>query len=103
MLTLYMKSTCAFSRHVIATADRLGLALELKDISSNESYAEELIERGGKRQTPYLLDSDANTGMYESDTIIAHLQSTYGAPSADVVAARPRIHMSDSTCVSCEA
>lgn len=103
MLTLYMKPTCAFSRHVIATADRLGLALELKDIVANESYAEELMGRGGKRQTPYLADSDAGVEMYESDSIIAHLQLTYGPPASDVVAPRPRIHMSDSTCVSCEA
>lgn len=100
MLTLYMKPTCAFSRHVVATADRLSLALEIKDISSNEAYAAELEAHGGKRQTPYLIDSEADVSLYESDAIVQHLQQTYGV-SVDSVT-RPRVHLGGSTCVSCE-
>mgnify|MGYP003417999780 CR=1 FL=1 len=101
MLTLYYKPTCAFSRHVISTAARLELELELKDITSNEAYEAELLELGERVQVPFLVDSDAGVSLFESEEIVRHLQSTYGK-SVDTVA-RPRIHVSGSTCVSCEA
>lgn len=100
MLTLYYKPTCSFSRYVISTADRLGLELELKDILSDEAIAAELEEHGGKRQVPYLTDSETGVGLYESEVIVKYLQSTYGQPVA--TATRPRVHLGGSTCVSCE-
>ncbi len=101
MLTLYTKSTCAFSRRVQAVIDRLGLQVELKDIEADEALAAELVALGGKQQVPYLVDTDAGVSMYESDDIVAHLQSTYGKP-VTAAAARPRVHISDNACISCE-
>lgn len=99
MLTLYTKASCPFSTRVFAVIDRLGLEVEKKDITEDAAYADELIARGGKQQVPYLIDAEENVEMYESDDIVAHLQKTYGQPTA---AARPRIHVNDSTCISCE-
>ena len=99
MLTMYMKPTCPFSRRVMAVIDRLELEVEYKDIAADEALAAELESIGGKRQVPYLIDTDANVSMYESDDIVAHLQRTYGQP---VAATRPRVHVGGSTCVSCE-
>lgn len=100
MLTLYFKPTCPFSRRVIAVIERLELDVEMKDVSIDESAKSELEKKGGKTQTPYLVDSDKEVAMYESDDIVKHLQDNYGGGTES--AAKPRVHISDSTCVSCE-
>lgn len=99
MLTLYFKPTCAFCRRVQAVIDRMQLQVELKDIDADEAFAAELSARGGSKQVPYLVDTEAGVEMYESDAIVSHLQSTYGKPAA---ASRPRLHISDNACISCE-
>ncbi len=99
MLTLYYRPTCAFCRRVLAVIDRLSLEVELKDINDAGIEAE-LLAVGGKVQVPFLVDSAAQVEMYESDDIVSHLQSTYGKVST--VAVRPRIHIADNVCVSCE-
>ncbi len=99
MLTLYFKPNCAFCRRVQAVIDRMQLQVEMKDVESDEAFAAELESRGGKRQVPYLVDAAAGVEMYESDDIVTHLQTTYGKP---VVANRPRVHISDNACISCE-
>jgi Glutaredoxin 2 len=99
MLTLYSKSTCPFCRRVLAVIDNLDLEVEIKDIADDEAAAAELIEKGGQRQVPYLIDTDQEVAMYESDDIVAHLQQHYGTPTESE---RPRIHVGGSTCVSCE-
>lgn len=100
MLTLYTKASCPFCTRVFAVIDRLGIDVDIKDISEKEVHAEELIARGGKRQVPYLVDEAESVEMYESDDIIAHFQKFYGQPTA--TANKPRIHINDSTCISCE-
>ena len=99
MLTLYYKPTCAFCRRVIAVIDRLELNVEMKNIAE-EGIVEELIALGGKQQTPFLVDTEKSVMLYESDDIVNHLQSNYGKEST--VPARPRLHISDNACVSCE-
>lgn len=100
MLTLYYKPTCPFCRRVIAVIERLELEVERKDISADEAVAAELEEKGGKRQVPYLVDSEKDVAMYESDDIVDYLQKNYG--DSDASAGKPRVHISDATCVSCE-
>lgn len=77
MLTLYYKPTCVFSDQVIEAARQLGLGLELKDASFDESTISELIETGGKNSVPYLIDSEKSIGIYESKNIIEHLMGNY--------------------------
>tara|TARA_B100000745_G_C20082463_1_gene369834 strand:+ start:102 stop:404 length:303 start_codon:yes stop_codon:yes gene_type:complete len=99
MITLYTKTGCPFCNRVLAVVDRLGIEeFEQKDIA-DEAVATELVERGGKRMVPYLVDGE--TEMYESEDIVNYLQETYGekSESSDT---KPRVHVGGSTCVSCE-
>ena len=101
MLTLYYKPGCPYCRRVLATISRLELDPDLKDI--NEAvYAEELDARGGKLQVPYLIDSDTDTEMYESDVIIAYLEERFEKKIAVTSAIRPRIQVAGGVCLSCE-
>lgn len=99
MLTLYYKPTCPFCRRVLAVIDRLSLEVELKDVN-DETIKAELLTLGGQSQTPFLVDGDAGVQLYESDAIVDHLQKTYGEATA--TPSRPRIHIGESVCVSCE-
>ncbi len=76
MLTLYVKTGCPFCAMVIHKLDELELEYEEKNIAEQE-IVDELIERGGKRQVPYLVDTDAELEMYESADIVKHLDTRY--------------------------
>ena len=85
MLILYYKPTCPFCQKVLGEAEEMGVSFDLRDISSDETNAEALIEAGGKRQVPFLVDTDRDVSLYESDDIIAYLREQYskagdGAP-----------------------
>lgn len=75
-LILYTRDGCAFSTDVIAEAEKLGIEFEFRDVD-DPRVADELIERGGKKQTPYLVDVENAIEMYETDAIIAYLQDNY--------------------------
>lgn len=77
MLTLYYKPTCPFSKKVISAASQLGIDLNLKSIVDNEDVANELKEKGGKRQVPYLYNEATGQGLYESSDIIEYLETDY--------------------------
>ena len=79
MLTLYIKTGCPFCHKVLATGEELGISFEEKNIS-DDAVAAELVARGGKRQVPYLVDSDRDVEMYESDDISAYLSEHYAHP-----------------------
>lgn len=74
MLTLYVKTGCPFCRKVLDTGAELGLTFEEKNIA-DDAVAAELIARGGKRQVPYLVDSEHGVEMYESGDINAYLRA----------------------------
>lgn len=76
MLTLYVKTGCPFCHKILATGEELGITFEEKNIA-DAAIAAELIVRGGKRQVPYLVDSERNIEMYESDDINAYLRAQY--------------------------
>jgi len=80
-------------------ADNLGVEFDLKDIEE-EAIAAELIEKGGKRLVPYLVDTDKDVAMYESNDIIDYIRDNYAGTAAD----KQRIHNAgaDATCVACE-
>lgn len=83
-------------------ADRLGVTLDLRDISESDTALAELLEKGGKQQVPYLVDVDKNVAMYESDDIIEYVRDTYAQVTGGSEPVKPRIHVSGSACVSCE-
>jgi glutaredoxin len=67
-----MRPTCPFCHKVITAAEELGITLDYKNITE-PSVAEELVQRGGKQQVPYLVDSANKVEMYESGDIIEYL------------------------------
>jgi len=77
MLILYIKTGCPFCAKVLDEVAILGLDPLLKNIA-DDSVAEELIARGGKRQVPYLVDEEKKIEMYESGDIVDYLHATFG-------------------------
>lgn len=73
MMTLYTRTGCPFCAKVLAFAKENNLELEVRDIIENPSFEPEMMELGGKTQTPFLVDSEADVKMFESDDIIAYL------------------------------
>ena len=84
--------------------DDMKLTVDMKDISASDEIREELIEKGGKQQVPYLVDTDKEVAMYESDDIMDYLELNYGSTDTDEEddAGKPRVHVGGSTCVACE-
>jgi len=76
MLTLYVKTGCPFCTKVQDTGRELGIEFNEKNIA-DDAVAAELVARGGKRQVPYLVDSERGIEMYESDDIAAYLREQY--------------------------
>lgn len=76
MLTLYVTTGCPFCAKVRAEGKELGIALDEKNIT-DPTVAAELVARGGKRQVPYLMDTERKTEMYESDDIVSYLREHY--------------------------
>lgn len=73
MYILYIEQGCPWGNKVMAFMNANGIKAELRDRDTG-NYEAELIARGGKRQTPYLVDSEAKVEMYESGDIIAYLK-----------------------------
>jgi glutathione S-transferase len=67
---------------VFDAAQALGVTFEEKNIS-DDAVVTELIARGGKRQVPYLVDTDRGVEMYESADIIAYLEANYAMHAAE--------------------
>ena len=76
MLILYVKTGCPWCKKVLDAGEELGIKFEEKNIA-DDAVAAELIARGGKRQVPYLVDSERGVEMYESADIGAYLREHY--------------------------
>lgn len=77
MLTLYVKTGCPYCAVVLHQLAELELQYEEKNVG-DEAVNAELIALGGKRQMPYLVDTEHNVAMYESADIVEYLVATYG-------------------------
>jgi glutathione S-transferase len=82
--------------------ENLGVEFDLKDVSEDESFADELVQTGGKRQVPFLSDTETGTAMYESSDIIDYIRENRPKTEATENASKPRVHISSSVCESCE-
>ena len=71
---LYIEQGCPYGDKVMAFMKANNIKAELRDRDVGD-YEAELIARGGKRQTPYLVDTQAHVEMYESQDIIKYLKS----------------------------
>lgn len=77
-LDLYYYESCPYCQKVLRAIRQLGIKdhITYKNILLDEEAAETLVRVGGKRQVPCLFI--AGRPMYESDDIVAWLQSTFG-------------------------
>jgi len=66
MIILYTKTMCPYCRKVLDTIDERNMA-DPKNLA-------ELMEKGGKRQVPFLVDEERGVSMYESDDIVEYLE-----------------------------
>ncbi len=76
-LSLYYYKTCPFCLRVIDFITKHSIKLELRD-ASQDSFREELIAGGGKKQVPCLrIEKPAGAQwLYESQDIITFLQDS---------------------------
>ncbi len=87
MFTLYYKPSCPFCQRVLQMAENLHVTFDLKDISEDEAARLELIEKGGKQQVPFLVDTDKGVSMYESSDIIDYIRENKPAATGSPAAA----------------
>ena len=74
MFDLYIMESCPYCKRVMSFMDEKGIKYNKIDIS--EKIAEDtLIQIGGKRQVPFIVDKDRNIQMYESLDIIEYLKT----------------------------
>ncbi len=73
-LILYTKTGCPFCQKVLKAGEELGITFDERNFADEKNLAE-LMEKGGKRQVPFLVDEDKGVSMYESDDIVKYLAS----------------------------
>lgn len=81
MLTLYVKTGCPFCAKVLEAGKELGIDFVIKNVA-DAGVVEELVAKGGKRQTPYFIDEEHGMSMYGSDEIVNHLREHHGKEDA---------------------
>lgn len=74
MIRLFMLDTCGYCKKVIEYLDENNIPYEKIDISEKENE-EALVRIGGKRQVPFIIDTDKNIEMYESNDILEYLKT----------------------------
>lgn len=74
MITLYTKPLCGYCNVVKDRIEELAIPYREKSIDTEDNLAE-LMEKGGKRQVPYLVDDERGMAMYEPAGIIQYLES----------------------------
>jgi glutaredoxin len=74
MINLYILPTCPYCKKVIDFLKTTDLNYNLFDINEEKNLTV-LMEMGGKRQVPFLFDSEKNITMYESSDIIEFLKT----------------------------
>lgn len=74
MIELFILETCPYCKKVISYMDENGIKYKKIDIS-DKSSEDALIQLGGKRQVPFMVDKDRNVQMYESNDIIEYVKT----------------------------
>jgi len=74
MLDLFILETCPYCLKVMKFLDENNIKYRKIDIADKDSE-NSLIQIGGKRQVPFLVDKERNIQMYESSDIIEYLKT----------------------------
>ena len=81
-LALYQFTTCPYCFMVRRALRRLGVAVELRDISRVSGHRQALLAGGGMDQVPCLLITSSDGGerwMYESRDIVQYLNRRFAS------------------------
>ena len=73
MLDLYYSETCPYCRKVLSYLDENDIEFNRKDVHDTKNY-DKLMTLGGMAQVPFLIDTEADKSMYESDIIIDYIR-----------------------------
>ena len=74
MFDLYILENCPYCHKVMDFLKENKIEYNKIDINDKKNE-DELVSLGGKRQVPFLVDTDRNIQMYESSDIIEYLRS----------------------------
>lgn len=74
MLLLYKMDGCPYCEKVLKHLEEKNLQFRALDISDPVNM-DELLHLGEKEQVPFLVDTDHNAKMYESDEIIEYVDT----------------------------
>ncbi len=77
MLQLYTSDYCTYCRKVEAFLDEHSVPYEHFNVVTNEHNRRTVVERGGKLQVPFLIDTEQGVEMFESDDIMSYVQCAY--------------------------
>jgi glutathione S-transferase len=78
VLELWDFEACPYCRKVREVLCELDLDYRAHPVARGSRHRAELQRLGGKMQVPFLVDPNTGTRLYESDDIIAYLNTTYG-------------------------
>ncbi|MBR2429907.1 glutathione S-transferase N-terminal domain-containing protein [bacterium] len=76
MIELFILESCPYCKKVIKYLEENKIDYKKIDIANNDSERS-LVQIGGKRQVPFLVDNERNIQMYESSDIIEYLKTIY--------------------------
>lgn len=78
-LQLYYRPTCPYCLRVITRMRRLGLHIRLRNIRTEETARQALVNEGGKQMVPCLRirGENADRWLYESADIVAYLKKQH--------------------------
>uniref|UniRef100_A0A453RSG3 GST N-terminal domain-containing protein n=1 Tax=Aegilops tauschii subsp. strangulata TaxID=200361 RepID=A0A453RSG3_AEGTS len=85
-IEIYEFEGCPFCRKVREMVSVLDLdVLYYPCPKGSPTFRPKVLEMGGKRQFPYMVDPNTGVAMYESDDIINYLAKTYGDGSVPIM------------------
>lgn len=74
MLLLYKLETCPYCQKVMKHLEEKNVEYRPLDITDPVNL-DELLHLGGEEQVPFLVDTDHNAKMYESEEIIQYVDT----------------------------
>lgn len=74
MLLLYKMEGCPFCEKVIKHLEEQNVQYRSLDVSDPVNF-DELLHLGGQDQVPFLVDTDHNAKMYDSNKIIQYVDT----------------------------
>lgn len=77
MLILYTTPMCPYCKRVEAYLDEAQIAYEERNVATNPAFRDELLEKGGNMQVPFLVDTERDVSMYESEDMLNYIAEHY--------------------------